>query len=294
VVRPGDPALARAHRLLRREFHASELLSRKDWEHVLHERAHGLWTDTAWHLVVAESGGRVVGLASGNYVGSLNVGLVGYVAVAPVARARGLGVRLRRALRVRFERDARRIRGRPLEAIMGEVRADNPWLRHLVARDEAIALDFPYRQPSLGRSGRPVPLVLYYQPRRRRRRSLSAAELRRLLYGLWRRPYRVPQPLSRPAFRRMLASLEGRRRIGALELSELDADRAAAGRKSRTRARATWRRFRARLRKTAAARRGPTGESRDGCARPRCPAAARRAGGTRRSSRCPTPRRRRR
>ncbi|HUG52942.1 MAG TPA: GNAT family N-acetyltransferase [Vicinamibacteria bacterium] len=219
IVSPSDPAFVRAHTLLRRSFEPSELVSREAWKEVLREREEGLTTDTAWHLLVAEDKGRVVGAASGNYVGSLNVGLVGYVVIEPSVQARGLGSRLRRRLRLRFERDARRMRGRPLEAIVGEVRADNPWLRHLVTREGAIALDFPYFQPSLGgRHGRTVPLVLYYQPLARRRTWLGAAEVRRLLYGLWRRPYRVSRPLARPAFQRMLASLEGRRRIGQLDL----------------------------------------------------------------------------
>jgi hypothetical protein len=31
---------------------------------------------------------------------------------------------------------------------------------------------------------------------------------------MWRRPYRIARPLSRPLFRRMLKALEGRRTIG--------------------------------------------------------------------------------
>lgn len=217
VVSPSDPALARAHALFQRAFHASELVSPDSWREVLSEQSQGLCADTAWHLLVAEVAGRVVGAASGNYVGSVNVGLVGYVAIAATGRARGLGSRLRLRLRRRFERDARRFLGRPLEAIVGEVRADNPWLRYLVANQGVIALDFPYHQPSLA-GGRTVPLVLYYQPLTLRRTSLGGAELRRLLYALWRRPYRVSRPLSRPAFRRMLVSLQGRRRIGGLDL----------------------------------------------------------------------------
>jgi hypothetical protein len=111
-----------------------------------------------------------------------------------------------------------RIAGRPLEAIIGEVRPDNPWLRHLVRREQAIALDFPYFQPSLGRKKKDVALVLYYQPIARQRSSLSAAELRRLLYTMWRRSYRVARPLTKPVFRRMLDSLKGRRRIGQMRL----------------------------------------------------------------------------
>jgi hypothetical protein len=213
-----DAAFPAAHRLLRRIFPKAEMSPLGDWAHTLEERAQRLWTDIAWHLVVAEQENRVIGAASGTYLGNLNLGVVGYVALSKQARARGLGPRLRRHLAAAFARDALRIRGRRLEAIIGEVHLDNPWLRTLVERHGAIALDFPYQQPALGRKARPVPIVLYYQPLTRTRRSLGAAELRRLLYSLYRRGYRIARPLGRPEFRRMLRSLKGKRRVGAREL----------------------------------------------------------------------------
>jgi GNAT superfamily N-acetyltransferase len=155
----------------------------------------------------------VIGAASCSYVGNINVMVVGYVAVRADARGLGLGPKLRRTLRRKCEADARRTGHKQLRAVVGEVHATNPWLRSLVHREGAIALDFDYYQPSL-RGEKPVPLVLYYQPLDRRRRSLPTAELRRLLYSMWRRAYRVAQPLSRPAFRRMLRSLKGRRVVG--------------------------------------------------------------------------------
>lgn len=213
-----DPAFPAAHRLLRRIFPKAEMSPLGDWAHTMEEGVRRLWTDIAWHLMVAERDGRVIGAASGTYLGNLNVGVVGYVALSARARAHGLGPRLRRHLAAAFGRDARRIRGRRLEAIVGEVHEDNPWLRTLVQRHDAIALDIPYQQPALGRKARPVPLVLYYQPLDRPRRFVGAAELRRLLYTLYRRGYRIDRPLARPEFRRMMRSLEGRRRVGARRL----------------------------------------------------------------------------
>jgi hypothetical protein len=197
------------------------MLPMRDWRIAMRERAAGLWTDLGWHLLVAERGGKVLGAASGSYLGNLNVGIIGYIGLHHDVRSSGLGPRLRRHLRRAFEQDARRIAGRPLDAIVGEVRADNPWLRHLVRREHAIALDFPYYQPSLGRKKKDVALVLYYQPLREKRASLATAELRRLLYTMWRRTYRVARPLSKPVFRKMLNSLKGRRRIGQMTLPTL-------------------------------------------------------------------------
>jgi hypothetical protein len=207
-----DAALRSAHRLLTRIFPRAEMLPRSAWVHVIQERAAGVWTDLNWHLFVAERG-RTVGAATGTYLGNVNVGLIGYVAVGSGVRSLGIGPRLRWALRLAFERDARRLRGRPLKALVGEVRPDNPWLRRLVGHG-AIALDLPYFQPSLRRRDEDVPLVLYYQPLHGRRTSLSTPEVRRLLYTIWRRAYRIPRPLAHPTFRRMLRALGGRARIG--------------------------------------------------------------------------------
>lgn len=214
-----DPVLGAALRLLKRVFPRAELLPRSGWLRVMRERQEGLWADLNWHLFVAEYHGVVLGVASGSYVGNVNVGLIGYIAVAPRARSMGIGPRLRLALQLAFERDALRIRQRPLEAIVGEVHTDNPWLRRLVVRRGAIALDFPYYQPSLHRRGAAaVSLVLYYQPMRGPRASLPQSLVRQLVYTIWRRVYRVANPLSRPAFRRMLRSLAGRERIGRRRL----------------------------------------------------------------------------
>ena len=211
---PGDSALRPAHQLLRRAFTRAEMLPLGDWQNALRERSHSLWLDQSWHLLVAQRGGKLLAAATGAYLGNVNVGIVGYIAVTPEARSLGIGPRMRRALRRKFDADARRIGRRAAAAIIGEVKADNPWLGHLVRVEGAIALDFPYFQPSLGGGREPVPLVLYYHALAEPRASLSAAETRQLLYTVWRRVYRIARPLDHPEFRRMLRALEGRRRIG--------------------------------------------------------------------------------
>jgi GNAT superfamily N-acetyltransferase len=215
IVHGGDGALRPAHRLLRQSLPPGEVVDFSDWRATLAERSARVWTDLRWHLLVAERAGRVVGMASGTYLGSLNVGMVGYLVLARSLRGQGVGPRLRARLRTSFERDARRIGGRPLDAVVGEVDRANPWLRHLVRTHGALALDLQYYQPSLQVGDAPSSLVLYYQPLTRNRRTLPADEVRRLLYAIWRRLYRVAKPLERRAFRRMLRSLAGRRRIGS-------------------------------------------------------------------------------
>lgn len=216
VLRVADPAIPGCHRLLRRNFPKSELVSRIEWRDSLREREAALWTDVRWHLLVAEAAGRVVGVATGNYLGNVNTGVIGYVAVSRSARGLGIGPRLRARLRSLFQRDARQIRGTPLVAIVGEVRRDNPWLHTLQRRDHVLALDFRYLQPQLHQNEPPVPLVLYYESLDRTRKRLSPGMLLRLLYTIWRRIYRIARPLSDPAFQQMLRELSSRRWIGAI------------------------------------------------------------------------------
>lgn len=215
VESPSDRVIARAHALLKRTFPRAELVPLPDWRESLRERSAGLWTDLDWHLFVAERGGKLVGAATGSYVGNINVGLVGYVAVIEAVRSLGVGGRLRGGLRAAFLRDARRVRAGRLEALIGEVHLENPWLVHLVRRDRVLALRFPYYQPSLHVTADAVELVFYYQPVGRKPRALPAEKVRRMVYTIWRRIYRVDRPLAHPEFRRMLAALRPGTRIGA-------------------------------------------------------------------------------
>lgn len=217
VVKPDDPALPRAYALLKDTFSRNERVSQREWHDSLEERASNVWTDVAWHLLVAERGKDVVGVASGNYLGNINLGIVGYLATVPHVRVRGLGTRLRHALINRFEDDAVRIARKPLAGLIGEVKESNPWLGRL-ARRGVLLLDFPYLQPRLRFFDRASPFVLYYEAVHQPRSRIPAAELRRVLYTLWRRVYRISRPLSRPEFRAMLKSLDGKRSIGARRL----------------------------------------------------------------------------
>lgn len=222
IVDPLDPALGDAYALLGKSFAREERVLLSAWEGSLHERAQGLLADVAWHLLVAEQDGRVVGLASGTYLGNVNVGVIGYLAISPLVRAEGLGTRLRRRLRTLFARDAQRITKGPLDAIIGEVSRSNRWLRTLAGREGVLLLNFPYFQPGLYEGDDASPFVLYYESLTRIRRRLPTSELRRLLFTIWRRIYRISHPLERPAFRAMMTALDNRRTIGPLDLSRTE------------------------------------------------------------------------
>lgn len=221
IVHSTDPAIRRVHNLVRRTFHSNKLVGIHEWRDSLREKEAGLWSDIRWHLVIAELAGRVVGVASGMYLGNINIGVVGYLAVGARARGLGVGSKLRARLRASFHRDARRIAAKPLEAVIGEVRRDNPWLRSLVRNERVLALDFGYLQPKLRPGDKPVSLVLYYEGIARPIRRLASARLRTILYTTWRRIYRIARPLAHAEFRLMLQDLEGRASIGELRLRDL-------------------------------------------------------------------------
>jgi hypothetical protein len=223
ICHSNDPAIAHGHALLRRTFHQTEVVGPSEWRNSLREREAGLWSDTRWHLVIAELRGVVIGMASGTYLGNVNTGVIGYLAVSSVARGSGVGPRLRSKLRTLFRRDAQAIRRRPLQAIIGEVRRDNPWLKTLVRRDHVLALDFEYFQPHLRRGAPPVPLVLYYESLGGARHRLSSVLIQKLLFTTWRRVYRIARPLAHATFRRMLEELKGRKFVGRLTPADLPA-----------------------------------------------------------------------
>lgn len=214
VTDPADRALKEAYAILSQVFHRGERVALSDWKASLEEKSLQVLTDIVWHLIVAEEEGRVVGLASGSYLGNVNLGVVGYLAASRGTRSRGVGTRLRAHLRRAFARDAVRITGHPLEGILGEVSATNPWLAVLARRPEVLVLDFQYYQPRLYDKDDPSPFVLYYESLTGVRDRMPVKELRRILYTIWRRIYRVSHPVDRRAFRAMLRALNGRRSIG--------------------------------------------------------------------------------
>ncbi len=215
---PTDPAVRQAYALLKKTFHRGERVALGEWIGSLEESQNRLATDFAWHLLVAEQDGTVVGLASGTYLGNVNLGVIGYLAMVPAVRSLGIGSRLRTRLRARFARDAERLTQQPLAGIIGEVSSTNRWLRSLASRPEVLVLDFPYFQPRLTKDDEPSPYILYYESMRGQRDRLPVGELRRILYTVWRRIYRIGRPMERPAFRLMLRALADRRTVGRYKL----------------------------------------------------------------------------
>lgn len=214
-----NPLFEQAIRLYTGVFPKKERIDRAYFKQLLDEKRLGLLFPFNFHFLVAKLEGRVVGLVTGNYLAVVNMGFVGYLAVAPALKGRRVGSRLRRRLVEDMRRDARACGRDDLAAVLGEVEAENPWLHHLVRTRGAFAFDIDYRQPALRERSGEVPLVLYAQPIARPIRRVSADETRALLYAIYRRLYRVRFPLRNPTFKRILKGLEGRRSVGRKKLA---------------------------------------------------------------------------
>jgi hypothetical protein len=150
--------------LYNRAFPDSERSDPQYFAHILEEKRLGVLYPFNFHYLVARADERAVGLATGHYLALVNLGFVGYLAVSPSAKGGRIGSRLRHRLVEEFRRDARAAGYKDLLGVIGEVEARNPWLRHLMRRSGAFALDFDYRQPPLRAEQEDVPLVLYLEP----------------------------------------------------------------------------------------------------------------------------------
>lgn len=178
------------------------------------EKRLGLLTSYDFHLFAARSEmGGVMAIAAGVYLGGVNAGMVTYLAVRPEYRSRELGRRMRVRLVEAFRRDARQAEWDDLYWVVGEVRMDNPWLARLVRDRGAIPFDLTYYHPGVG-PGSGEAWVLYRQPIGDSRPELPAVEVRRLIYAIWRRAYRVRWPLDHDGFAAMMDELEERATVG--------------------------------------------------------------------------------
>lgn len=178
------------------------------------EKRRGLLDPFGFHLVVVVSGGAVVAAITGAYLVGINAGFVMYLAVAEGHRRGGLGRSIRRELVQRLRDDARQAGNADLSFMLGEVRASSPWLRRLVANRGAVPFDITYYHPGMRPDVRSPAYILYRQPVADRRVEFHATEVRRILYSIYRRGYRVRYPLLHPGFRAMLDELETRETVG--------------------------------------------------------------------------------
>jgi GNAT superfamily N-acetyltransferase len=180
----------------------------------LEERRRGLPSGGCYHLLaLVDPEGEPVAAAAGVYLEASNAGFVTYLAVRADRQRRQLGRGLRDHLIEAFRAEALRARGEPLAWTVGEVRHSSPWLRTLVREGRVVPFDFGYFHPwmPLRSEGR---YVLYREPDGDARRALPSHEVLRLVFGIWRRAYRIRYPTQSETFCYMLRQLEAQRTVG--------------------------------------------------------------------------------
>jgi ribosomal protein S18 acetylase RimI-like enzyme len=209
-----DPAATQALDLVGETFPRGERQPLHELALELQEKRLQLLVDYDFHLFAGlDEDGAVQGVAVGLYLGGVNAGFVTYLAVRPQCREGGLGRRLRTRLVEAFRDDAKRTGWPELNWVVGEVKKESPWLDRLVRERGAICLDLTYYHPGTGPGRDEGGWILYRQPVGDDRRALPVVEVKRLLYSIWRRAYRVRYPLERDGFVAMLGDLEGRAEV---------------------------------------------------------------------------------
>lgn len=179
------------------------------------EKRLDLLTAMDFHLLAAVGeDGSALGTAAGLYFEGVNAGFITYLAVAPRHRGKRLAPRLRSALVELLREDGRQAGYGELAWVLGEVRTASPWLKRLVRARGALVFDVTYYHPGMTPGADGEPYSLYRQPVGDHRRELPAHTVRRALYAIYRRGYRVRYPLERPGFQAMLAELDGRSTVG--------------------------------------------------------------------------------
>ncbi|MBF5041835.1 hypothetical protein FGE12_05490 [Aggregicoccus sp. 17bor-14] len=158
-------------------------------------------------------GGEPLAAAAGAYLEAVHAGFVSYLAVREDQRGRGLGRSLREQLVDTFRAQARDAGAGELARVLGEVQQDSAWLRLLVREGRVVPLDFPYFHPWMSRRGEGY-YALYLEPLADRRTELPAREAAGLVEAVWRRAYRIRDPVHWETYRYMLRRLEGRTTVG--------------------------------------------------------------------------------
>ncbi|HSK18722.1 MAG TPA: GNAT family N-acetyltransferase [Longimicrobiales bacterium] len=181
----------------------------------LAERRLGMLSGYNFHLLTAlyDDDETPAGTIAGLYLDGVNAGFITYLAVRRQHRGRRLARLLRPRLIEVFRADARREEYDDLAWVLGEVRADSPWLRRLVRTRGAIPFDIRYYHPGMSLDS-DERYILYRQPIGDKRQELPVELVRRTLFAIYRRGYRVRYPLNRDIFNNMLEQLEGRDYIG--------------------------------------------------------------------------------
>jgi hypothetical protein len=205
-----DPLADRALGLIAELFPTHERQPISELRSEIEEKRLKLLMPFDFHLIAATTDhDEVIGVVAGAYLAGINAGFITYLGVREAGRDRGVAGRIRAALVDAFRADARRAGRNDLAWVLGEVRTEGHWLDALVRNRGAIPFDLVYYHPGMLLESGPS-YALYREPIGDHRIELPAEEVRRVIYAVWRRGYRVRYPLERPTFQAMLAELASR------------------------------------------------------------------------------------
>lgn len=215
VVDEREPLADAALSLITEMFAPADRQPLSELRSEIAERRLGMMTGSYLHLLVAleDRSSEPAGVAVGVYLDRVNAGFISYLAVRPECRGRRIARVLRPRLIETFRDDAARAGHDQPAWVLGEVRRESPWLRRLVRTRGAIPFDLRYYHPGMSLNT-DEDYVLYRQPMGDARRELPVALVRRLLYAVYRRAYRVRYPLQRDIFADMLRQMDGRSTVG--------------------------------------------------------------------------------
>ncbi|HYW12224.1 MAG TPA: hypothetical protein VE871_09705 [Longimicrobium sp.] len=180
----------------------------------IEECRRGMATGGDYHLVaMVDADGRPAAAAAGIWLEAVNAGFITYLAVREDVRGMLLGRGLRAHLVEAIRQEAQRKIGQDPAYTVGEVRRRSPWLQTLVGAGAVIPFAFPYFHPWMPRRSEGK-YILYREPMADARPELSADEVVRLVYAIWRRAYRIRFPLQSETFCYMVQCLEEHGVIG--------------------------------------------------------------------------------
>jgi GNAT superfamily N-acetyltransferase len=201
-----SPLLTKALELVEETFGHADTQSQEDLRNEIEEKRLGLHSSYSYHLFVAARGDDVDGAALGAYLAGVNCGFITYIAVRPEARGGRIAQRLRKRLVEAFRASAREQGREDLDWVLGEVRSDSPWLKRLL-KGGARTFDLKYYHPGMAPGGSGPGYTLYREPVAGGLQEFDAAFVKRIIYAIFRRAYRVRFPLRHPGFKAMMDEL---------------------------------------------------------------------------------------
>ncbi|ORB46102.1 hypothetical protein BST39_02135 [Mycobacterium paraseoulense] len=206
----------------------NERESREEIENYLRAKEFGWYEKNNYHVILMlDKDDELLGGAIADYLNEPNAGVIEYIVIKPEHRNAGLGSQLLECVERVLHDDADKAQNRPLDWIAAEI--DDPFVtpRPLQGVDPfAVArkwgkwgyrlLDFPYRQPALAETKKPVDTMFLsaklchggkFQPKHSDKKFLPKSDIESLLIAYLRLAMRIDDPQHHEDFQAMHNSM---------------------------------------------------------------------------------------